>query len=357
LDKKNLAIFNIFRVILVLMKVEADGDVVVKTAENASERRRLDHEADVLRAVAHPGIVRLRRTEGGDPPDRLVLDRVEGTVLTDGGQHSARQVASWGAAVATILADLHARGWAHGSVGPDHILLDRRGRPVLCGFGSAMQSSEPGAGRAAAADVSALARLVSDHLAPGEARLRRALARWDAGTRSGRRRGRDARALAALLARRVPDAAARPNAEEDAPEPDRRSGGVIPLVSMLAFAAGILVGSFLVGHPSGPGPTSGVPGYLLDSAPGEDPVVVVGRWGCGAARPAVLDLASGTIWAYPAWPGAGSRMSGVVLTKVAGATGLAAATGVRGCDRLLALRGSAGTPVVVEDPVPTGKGR
>src|SRR5579863_2058343 len=104
------------------------GEEVVKAAESEADRSRLGREAAILRAIAHPGVVRLVRTEGGDPPDRLVLARVGGAEWPTSGDQPAQVTIGRAAAVASILADLHDRGWAHGTVRADHILIDERGR-------------------------------------------------------------------------------------------------------------------------------------------------------------------------------------------------------------------------------------
>jgi hypothetical protein len=341
------------------MRVEADGDVVVKAAETEGERRRLAREALTLREVAHPGIVHLREVDGGEPPERILLNRVNGTPLSECDAQPSHVVVSWGAAVATILADLHERGYAHGAVQADHILLDRRARPVLCGLGSAVRLGDPATAGAAAGDVADLARLVGQRLGPEDRRLQKALAGWET---AGRRRRRDARALAAFLVRRAPREPVGPFEPWGEPEVDRppetraevgvarrRVSRAAPVLALAAGLIGVLAGWSLRGQPAAhrQGGVS-VPAFLVASPPGEDPVLVVGRWGCGTARPAVLDLVSGAIWAYPSWPRAGARTSGTFLTEVPGATGLAAAGNGQGCDRLIALRGSSGAVVPVE---------
>ena len=59
-----------------------DAGLTYKRARTADERRRIEHEAAVLRRVAHPGIVQLLGTEGADPPEALVLRTVSGGDLT-----------------------------------------------------------------------------------------------------------------------------------------------------------------------------------------------------------------------------------------------------------------------------------
>ena len=344
------------------MRVEWTEEVVSKVAESDADRARLEEEAAVLRAVAHPAVVRLARLEGGgraDEPFRLVLHRIAGRSLDQLEPQPAATVAAWGAAAATVLADLHDLGYVHGDVSADCLLLDYQGRLVLCGFGHARRPGRPEGRGPFDADVAALAHLVLDRLPPGERRLRRRVSRWADG-RSRFRPG--ARALALTLAQATP-----------AGEPGDAAPRRLPAPKAVAVAAGLAVlalGSWAIGSWAAgswavaagsraagpaitrPGTRTVVPAYVLRSAPGEDPVTVVGRWRCGPPRPAVLDSASGTIWTFPAWPAAGQSSRARYAGQVRGAVGLGVSPAGPGCDRLVALRAGAADVAVDVGPLP-----
>src|ERR1700722_6749964 len=123
--------------------IDSDLGTFRKEGDTPDERARLRHEAAVLTAVAHPGVVRLIGTEGGDPPSALVLRRVGGQSFADTPIDSLEVLAGLGAAVATTLADLHDLGFAHRAISASHILVDAEGRPFLCGFASACRADSP----------------------------------------------------------------------------------------------------------------------------------------------------------------------------------------------------------------------
>jgi tRNA A-37 threonylcarbamoyl transferase component Bud32 len=398
-----------FNVVCLTMRVERHDDLVVKVAESRPDRRRLEQEAAVLSAVAHPGVVRLVAVDDSEDPDgpgRLSLQRVAGPSLAEIGPQPETLIAGWGAALATVLADLHDLGYVHGDVRPEHILIDGQGRPVLCGFGSARRLPAGEARTAMEADVRALADLVRDRLPPVASRPRRWLAGgwlagggggwlagaggWLAGGGGGFRHRTDARGLARSLIEQVPgartgppeppsDVPAGPVAEisdgaergrQATPWPirDGRGTQVVPgartrhrragmlavaAAATLAVGAAVLVQTATGSHRAGSVSAQDLtlPYYVLRSTAGEHPVAVVGRWGCGPARAAVLDTASGAVWAFPAWPGQGETVAGRLVRRVGGATGLEVVSSRPGCDRLLVLR--TGRPDLTLDVGPT----
>lgn len=339
------------------MEVAVLDRQVVKTAESEDERKRLGREARILRAVAHPGVVRLEAAEGPRPdaPDRLVLRRIIGTPVRLLDPQPARAVAGWAAALATIVADLHDLGYAHGDLTDENVVIDNRGRPVLCGFGRARRlvlCDQPA--RSVDSDVDALARIIGDRLPPNEEQLRRMVLRWEAG---GRRCRSGARGLATALVRRIPDACLGPSTDDslsdgsaapiDSPARRRRptagrtkkavAAVVVLAVAGVAGAAGVALATSA--GPKGSGTSGGaIPAYVLKAAPGEEPVVVVARWGCGPPRPAVADARSGAVWLYPTWPAQGADVTGQLLARVPGADGVAAVATRSGCEALLVLR-------------------
>lgn len=177
------------------MAVEVlDGvPVVRKHPDTSQDQQRLARERAWLVRGRHPGIVAVVATDGGGD---LVTRRV-GHDLDQRGDLEAPALAGVGAAAATVLADLHDLGIAHGRPTADHILLDDVGRPVLCGLGDA----RPVDPAAEARDVRILAGALFDHLAePAPRRLRQLLERA-----ASSRRPLPARTFAGRLAGAVPD--------------------------------------------------------------------------------------------------------------------------------------------------------
>jgi len=117
----------------VILHLDPRTGRVRKHAAGADERRRLVRERDVLALLPHPGLVRLVDAGTG----WIELAEVRGWCLADVGPLPSTQVAGIGAAIATVLSDLHDLGVTHGAVQPSHVLLDDHRRPVLCSLGRA----------------------------------------------------------------------------------------------------------------------------------------------------------------------------------------------------------------------------
>ena len=309
------------------MQVKVEGETVVKVAETAEEAARLDREADVLRRVAHPGVVRLVRAES----DRLVLARVAGSNLLElppaPASVAESRVASWAAPVATVLADLHDIGWTHGNLRADHVLMDEEDGPVLCGFSrSARVAWGQTAGRGGdprKLDEDMLVQLITEQCPTADSPTRRAVAGWERRRRRGGLRGL-ARELSAL---------------DQAPR--RRSTGLRAVAACVATGA-VLFALSLSGARSGRPAAVGsaaVPAYLLHSG-GGTAISAIGAWDCGPARLAVLDRPSGQLWLFDSTPDPGDRVTARLVAQVSGATGLSAEVAGPGCDRLTVLRGS-----------------
>jgi hypothetical protein len=186
------------------MTVTGVTQTYVKQACGARRVAYLQAEADLLVVAAHPGVVELIRShEVEDGAWELELRLVHGDNLTVGPSWSAEEVAGFGAAAATTLADLHDLGIAHGRLRPDHLLVDQVGRPLLCGMGGARRGV---VGETEAdprpLDVSALARCLIELLPPNAPRdLRRPL---DRAISARHRRPLTARQLARSLSHAVP---------------------------------------------------------------------------------------------------------------------------------------------------------
>jgi hypothetical protein len=303
-------------------------------------------------------------------------------------------IAGVGAALATILADLHDIGVSHGGIEASHVLLDNEGRPVLCSFGQAQRHLAPeSAARRRQEDVRALARLILDCCPDGAPKRTVRALRLAAGP--GRRHSvRDARWLARQLISTVPRACLSVSGGEQASvetmTPDASAGTTIPaergpsrlrqpgrarqriavrprsrrqvLLCVGAIGGGAaLVGTWVSGRdhvsaatsrPSaipcpavdrGCGPLALVNGTVVTAvgryrlSPAGD-VVVVGRWACGSALPAVLNPTTGEVWTFAAWPAPRRPEAGQLAARVPSGASLRVQPGPSGCDRLFVER-------------------
>lgn len=111
------------------------GAVAVKMlqpgfAQNPDLRRRLQREAEVARKVPHPGIIPVL-DEGvlADGSPYLVMPRMYGEslsrLLLRRGRLACCEASALGARVASILHSVHAAGFVHRDVKPEHVLLNR----------------------------------------------------------------------------------------------------------------------------------------------------------------------------------------------------------------------------------------
>lgn len=374
------------------MLIETGSDTVTKVGHTAAERGRLAAEAAVLESLVHPGVVSVVAADRrGGGVERLTLRRIPGATLGELPAAPLQTVAAWGAAIATIVADIHDLGFAHGTLGPEHVVIDGDGRPVLCGFADAQRlggCANPD--RLASEDTAAIARLVLDRAPALRGRERRTIARYADGPHRPRRRGLgSARSLARDLVRVVPDARLAAAAEEIDPAGpaklaesevlpaelterearpsgrgtgreigthdgwgrrmtpirrrrwrfDRRSGALGALTgSVLAASVGLLFG---LSH-AAPAPATPADSYVLNVASNQAVVSVTGRWTCGPSRPAVLDTSSGSLWLFDRWPTPGERLAARLVERVSDATGLGVVSGPGRCDRLVVLGPSGG---------------
>lgn len=115
--------------------------VAIKLLRSRKEdhRRRFVQEAEVLRAVDHPSIVRVfgRDIDGEDY--YTVLELIEGADLfehlTRSGPLPWRRVIEIGIQIASALDVVHRQGLVHRDVKPANIMLDAGGRAKLIDFG------------------------------------------------------------------------------------------------------------------------------------------------------------------------------------------------------------------------------
>lgn len=179
----------------VVTGVGPDGRLVaMKRARSAADEYRLAHEAAVLRAAGHPGVVEVvgcDRDESGTV--QLVTVFAGPHSLDTAAPLTLGRAAGVISAMADVVADLHDAGLCHGRLDPTHVLFGPGGRPVLCGFGGGGQAGSippanppvlpdccdpaapPGSPLAPATDVfalGALLRMVVEEAVPSPGRPR-----------------------------------------------------------------------------------------------------------------------------------------------------------------------------------------
>ncbi len=149
----------------------ASGTAVLrKAAEDDATAAALRQEAAVLARLAGiDGVPDARLLEPGTPTGpgepgeadtapsvRLELDHVGTGDLAARGPLTPHQVVELGARLASLLAEIHGRGVAHGRVTAAHVVLGPSGRASLVGFGGAIEAND----LTTAADVADLGALL-----------------------------------------------------------------------------------------------------------------------------------------------------------------------------------------------------
>ncbi len=190
-------------VIAVRTERRSDGLEIVKQADTDPDRIRLQREATMLRRAAHPGVVEVV----SESPTTLRL-RHAGTALARLGPLAPDHAAAVVRSVAATVGDLHQLGLVHGRIRADHVVLDVKGRPRLCGFAEANDGTDD----RRAADVADLGALL-DHLLDAAGDVM-----WSPDLRGLRSASRRKRALAgfraAATAAQQPEPHLRPTARQ-----------------------------------------------------------------------------------------------------------------------------------------------
>ncbi|MEO5839194.1 MAG: hypothetical protein ABIQ73_29795 [Acidimicrobiales bacterium] len=225
--------------------------VAVKTAEGPTEAARLGHEADLLRRSAHPGVVAIVSFTPDVNGAELVLTAPSERTVAEEMPETLRACLDFVAAVAEIVADLHALGIAHCAIRPDHILVAAHGQPVLCGFGDAQSVVDP---QLFSADVIALGELLAwlARRMPADQRNAR---RVSAAVALSRERGVTARALSFALAD------GRRDSRRARPTVPARRPTMVALLVLAAIATGV---ALFTGDD--PPPTASVATTVSDTA-------------------------------------------------------------------------------------------
>ncbi|MGI9092707.1 MAG: protein kinase domain-containing protein [Mycobacteriales bacterium] len=123
------------------------GDVVAlkrlhgEGVSDAAARAALRREADLLAALDHPHLLRMRELVSTAAAEVLVLDYAAGgslaTLLRARGRLDPGEVVTAIAPVAAALAYAHNEDLVHGDVAPGNILFSADGRPLLADLGVA----------------------------------------------------------------------------------------------------------------------------------------------------------------------------------------------------------------------------
>lgn len=119
----------------VVATVGLDGRLVArKRSRDDADAVRLQHEAEVLAAARHPGVVELVDVEVDGEAVVLTTEFAGTHSLETLGPVGVQRAAGIIASLATTVADLHDLGIVHGRIEASHVVIGTGGRPMLCGF-------------------------------------------------------------------------------------------------------------------------------------------------------------------------------------------------------------------------------
>lgn len=177
------------RRVRVVVDSERDDLVVRKTGSSPRAVTAIEREALVLAQLRHPDVVEMLSTERGDGTVTLVTRFAGRSSLANVHPPDVASACRLVAATFRVVDELHALGWVHGRLAPDHCVVDGSGRVTLCALGAAHRASEGDARYADdVSDAVAVAGMVLDRV-PAE----------------GRRERRRLRSVRRLLGAIVPD--------------------------------------------------------------------------------------------------------------------------------------------------------
>ncbi|HQF96355.1 MAG TPA: hypothetical protein PLS46_19455, partial [Microthrixaceae bacterium] len=131
------AAFGRQRTVRVVVGTHLDELVARKTGTNPAAIVAVEREALVLGQLRHPNVVDLVRAEHGDGSATIVTQYAGPTTLEQERPGDAADVARTGAALLTVVGELHSMGWIHGRLRAEHCIVGDDGRLTLCALGAA----------------------------------------------------------------------------------------------------------------------------------------------------------------------------------------------------------------------------
>ncbi len=347
-----------------------EGRRVIEKTGSGRSRGRVRREAaalEQLRSNAVVELVELRETESSTT---LVTTYVGARTLADASRLHPAEILRALRETCRVLTDLHRRGWAHGNLTAEHVILGPRSRVRLCSLGDATPltaepSNLPGPSAGVGADggsgnergddlgqlVAVLNWLVELPVSGGTFRERR---EW--------RRMRSRLLLAVGPARAGTDAHGRATADRIEALADRLAMEKPSRIRGLVFAGGVvaiavlLLAGFMPGDAGGDqGPPEfppertaalreapaddtasagkrvavprGAPGNFVASdgkiyrIGSEGDQVVIGDWNCDGNRSAlVLRPSSGEVFHFRTWAGADRPVESQLIKVIEDAT-------------------------------------
>lgn len=241
------------RTIRVSIGSNGDDLVAVKTATNGIGRAAIEREVLVLTQLHHPNLVELVRTEEDETSTTMVTQFAGRMTLDKIGALDASAVARIGAALLTIVREIHDMGWVHGRLAEEHCIIGAGGRLTLCALGGAHRADrdDPRVHADSQAALEIVGRLADRMGPPGDRaarRVHRELQTVIAEGRSGTSREQldVTRAALSLLSGSVPTARAvtEPSATtvtlDRRSEPDGAPRSLRSVASVVATIAGLV---------------------------------------------------------------------------------------------------------------------
>jgi len=124
------------------VNLERHADTLV-AAKRSDDRARLVHESRVLSRLHHPGVIEHIKLLDTEPP--ALLTAWAGTdTWARRTPSTASEACEALAALAATLTDLHDAGVSHRELSPEHVIIANDGRPILCGLGGSGPASPEG---------------------------------------------------------------------------------------------------------------------------------------------------------------------------------------------------------------------
>ncbi|MFM7069882.1 MAG: hypothetical protein ACKOYM_10535 [Actinomycetes bacterium] len=116
-----------------------DAGIIVRKRGRGLQADHLAREAEVLRILDGHATVRLVEVNEADDWVELVLADEGTDTLSDVTSMSATRARRAVTKTCLAVATLHAAGWGHGALAPDHVVVNRRGNVRLCSLSSSKQ--------------------------------------------------------------------------------------------------------------------------------------------------------------------------------------------------------------------------